>query len=124
MSYPAPMQSCKPAVRISGKKGKSSKPSTRKIENGTSHEYKKFESRILEVLTRFLISGVYGAEKRFELSSSVNGISGEMEGSVSGLQYQYRLGFTEETLDSRKASWKLEPARLDTDRHPDGKKKK
>lgn len=41
----------------------------RKIESGTAHEYRKFESRILEVLTRFLISGVYGAEKRFELSS-------------------------------------------------------
>ena len=72
------------------------------IENGTSHEYKKFEGRILEVLTRFLISGVYGAEKRFELSSTTAGISGEMEGWVSGLQYQYRLGFTEETLTVEK----------------------
>ena len=94
-----------------------------KIEKGTSHEYKKFEGKILEVLTRFLISGVYGAEKRFELSSTVDGISGEMEGSVSGLQYQYRLGFTEEVLDSRKASWKLEPARLDTDRYPAKRRK-
>ncbi len=73
-----------------------------KIENGTSHEYKKFEGRILEVLTRFLISGVYGAEKRFELFSTTGGISGEMEGWVSGLQYHYRLGFTEETLTVEK----------------------
>ena len=63
---------------------------------------KNLKARILEVLTRFLISGVYGAEKRFELSSSVSGISGEMEGSVSGLQYYYRLGFTEEILTVEK----------------------
>ena len=70
----------------------------RKIENGTVHEYKKFENRILEVLNRFLISGIYGAEKRFELSSGVNGVSGKMEGSVSGLQYCYTLGFVEESM--------------------------
>ena len=70
----------------------------RKIENGTAHEYRKFESRILEVLNRFLISGIYGAEKRFELSSGVNGVSGKMEGSVSGLQYCYTLGFAEESM--------------------------
>ncbi|MFZ2498961.1 chromosome segregation ATPase [Methanosarcina sp.] len=74
----------------------------RKIESGNVHDYKKFESKILEVLTRFLISEVYGAEKRFELSSSVNGISGEMEGSVSGMQYYYRLGVTEESLTVQK----------------------
>lgn len=73
-----------------------------KIENGTPDEYKKLEGKILEVLSRFLISGVYGAEKRFELSSSTNGISGEMEGWVSGLQYRYRLGFTEEILTVEK----------------------
>jgi hypothetical protein len=70
----------------------------RKIEGGTSHEFRKFENKILEVLTRFLISGVYGAEKRFELSGGVNGIIGKMEGSVSGLQYYYKLGLTEESL--------------------------
>ena len=74
----------------------------RKMEGGTSYEYRKFENRILEVLTRFLISGVYGAEKRFELSSSVNGIIGKMEGSVSGLQYYYKLGFSEESLTVEK----------------------
>ncbi len=73
-----------------------------KIGNGTPSEYKKFEGKILEVLSRFLISGVYGAEKRFELSSSTGGISGEMEGWVSGLQYHYRLGFTEEILTVEK----------------------
>jgi hypothetical protein len=74
----------------------------RKKEGGTSHEYRKFESRILEVLTRFLISGVYGAEKRFELSNGVNGIIGKMEGSVSGLQYYYKLGFADESLTVEK----------------------
>jgi hypothetical protein len=74
----------------------------RKMEGGTSYEYRKFENKILEVLTRFLISGVYGAEKRFELSSSVNGIIGKMEGSVSGLQYYYKLGFSEESLTVEK----------------------
>lgn len=74
----------------------------RKIEGGTSHEYRKFENRILEVLTRYLISGVYGAEKRFEISSGVNGIIGKMEGSVSGLQYYYKLGFAEESLTVEK----------------------
>lgn len=74
----------------------------RKIESGNTHEYKKFESRILEVLNGFLISGIYGAEKRFELSSSVNGLSGEMEGSISGLQYYYRLEFAEESLTVEK----------------------
>jgi hypothetical protein len=73
-----------------------------KIKNGTPNEYKKFEGKILEVLSGFLISGVYGAEKRFELSSSTGSISGEMEGWVSGLQYHYRLGFTEETLTVEK----------------------
>jgi hypothetical protein len=74
----------------------------RKKEGGTSHEYRKFESRILEVLTRFLISGVYGAEKRFELSNGVNGIIGKMEGSVSGLQYYYKLGLADESLTVEK----------------------
>ena len=74
----------------------------RKMEGGTSHEYRKFENKILEVLTRFLISGVFGAEKRFELSSGVNGIIGKMEGSVSGLQYYYKLGFAEESLTVEK----------------------
>ena len=74
----------------------------RKIEGGTSHEYRKFENKILEVLTRYLISGVYGAEKRFELSSGVNGIIGKMEGSVSGLQYHYKIGFAEESLTVEK----------------------
>lgn len=73
-----------------------------KIENGTPDEYKILEGKILEVLSRFLVSGVYGAEKRFELSSSTNGISGEMEGWVSGLQYHYRLGFTDEILTVEK----------------------
>ncbi len=74
----------------------------KKIESGNAHEYKKIESKILEVLSRFLISGVYGAEKRFELSSSINGISGEIEGSVSGLQYYYKLEFLEESLTVEK----------------------
>lgn len=74
----------------------------RKMEGGTSHEYRKFENKILEVLTRFLISGVYGAEKRFELSSSGNGIIGKMEGSVLGLQYYYKLGISEESLTVEK----------------------
>ncbi len=74
----------------------------RKIENGNAYEYKKFESRILEVLNGFLISGIYGAEKRFKLSSSVNGIVGEMEGSISGLEYYYRLGLSEEILTVEK----------------------
>jgi len=69
-----------------------------KIESGAAQEYQKIETRVLEVLTPFLISGIYGAEKRFELSSSISGVSGEMEGSVSGLQYYYRLWFTEEPL--------------------------
>lgn len=72
------------------------------IENGTPDEYKKIEERILDVLSRFLIAGVYGAEKRFELSSNTNDISGEMEGWVSGLQYRYTLTFTEENLTVEK----------------------
>jgi len=79
----------------------------RKKEGGTSHEYRKFENKILEVLTRFLISGVYGAEKRFELSSGVNGIIGKMEGSVSGLQYYYKLGLAEESLTVEKLAGNL-----------------
>lgn len=72
------------------------------IENGTPDEYKKIEERILDALSRFLIAGVYGAEKRFELSSNTNDISGEMEGWVSGLQYRYTLTFTEENLTVEK----------------------
>lgn len=73
-----------------------------KIETWTPSEFKKIEEEILEVLSRFLISGVYGAEKRFELFSSTNGISGEMEGRVLGMQYHYRLGFAGETLTVEK----------------------
>jgi hypothetical protein len=73
-----------------------------KIESGAAHEYQKIESKVLEVLTPFLISGIYGAEKRFELSSNTNGISGVMEGSISGMQYYYRLWFTEEPLTVEK----------------------
>lgn len=71
---------------------------SRKIESGAAQEYQKIETKVLEVLTPFLISGIYGAEKRFELFSSIGGVSGEMEGSVSGLQYYYKLWFTEEPL--------------------------
>ncbi|KKG13546.1 hypothetical protein EO98_05420 [Methanosarcina sp. 2.H.T.1A.6] len=71
---------------------------SRKIENGTAQECQKIESKVLEVLNPFLISGIYGAKKRFELSSSISGVSGEVEGSVSGLQYYYKLWFTEEPL--------------------------
>jgi len=74
----------------------------RKIENGSAYEYKKFESKILEILSRFFISGVYGAEKRFELSSNASGVSGELKGSVSGLQYFYLLEFAEEPLTVEK----------------------
>jgi hypothetical protein len=73
-----------------------------KIENGTPTELKQLEENILEVLSRFLISGVYGAEKRFRLFSSANGISGEMEGRVLGMQYHYKLGFPEDTLTVEK----------------------
>jgi hypothetical protein len=69
-----------------------------KIETETPNEFKKFEEEILEILSKFLILGVYGAEKRFELFNSTNSISGEMEGWVLGLQYHYRLSFAEETL--------------------------
>lgn len=85
-----------------GKRKEVLKAECAKIENGASYEYKKIEEKILEVLSKFLISGVYGTEKRFELSSSTGGISGEMEGWVSGLQYHYRLGFTEESLTVEK----------------------
>jgi hypothetical protein len=73
-----------------------------KIENGTPTELKQLEENILEVLSRFLISGVYGAEKRFRLFSSANGVSGEMEGRVLGMQYHYKLGFPEDTLTVEK----------------------
>ena len=85
-----------------GKKKEVLEAEYKKIENGSAHEYKKFETRILEVLSRFLISGVYGAEKRFELSSNPGGVSGIMEGSVSGLQYYYRLGLADEALTVEK----------------------
>ncbi|AKB19308.1 MULTISPECIES: hypothetical protein [unclassified Methanosarcina] len=71
---------------------------SKKIESEAAHEYQKIESKVLEVLTPFFISGIYGAEKRFELSSSINGVSGGMEGEFSGLKYYYRLWFTEEPL--------------------------
>lgn len=71
---------------------------SRRVESADAQEYKKIESNILDVLTPFLISGIYGAEKKFELSSSINGVTGEMEGSISGMQYYYRLWFTEESL--------------------------
>ncbi|MDI9394060.1 MAG: chromosome segregation ATPase [Euryarchaeota archaeon] len=71
---------------------------SRKAESRAAQEYQKIEIKVLEALTPFLISGIYGAEKRFELSSSLNEISGVMEGSISGVQYYYRLWFAEEPL--------------------------
>jgi len=85
-----------------GKKREVLETESRKIENGAAQEYQKIESSVLEVLTPFLISGIYGAEKRFELSSSMNEVSGLMEGSISGLQYDYKLWFTEEPLTVEK----------------------
>ncbi|WP_243684340.1 hypothetical protein [Methanosarcina barkeri] len=85
-----------------GKRREILKAEYTKIEDGTPEDYKKVEEDILEVLSRFLITGVYGAEKRFELSINTNSISGEMEGWVSGLQYHYTLTFTEETLTVEK----------------------
>lgn len=95
----AVMQTCSDDLRR--KKGALEAEWT-KIENRTPNEYKNYEEEILEVLSSFLISGVYGAEKRLELSSNSSGISGEMDGWVSGLQYHYKLGFTEETLTVEK----------------------
>lgn len=95
----AVLQNCSENI---GKRREILKAECTKIENETPDKYRKFEEKILEVLSSFLISGVYGAEKRFELSSSTNGISGEMEGWVSGLQYHYKLGFTEENLTVEK----------------------
>ncbi len=95
----AVLQTCSENI---GKRREILKAEFTKIENETPDKYRKFEEKILEVLSSFLISGVYGAEKRFELSSSTNGISGEMEGWVSGLQYHYKLGFTEENLTVEK----------------------
>lgn len=94
----AVMQTCSENI---GKRREILKAECTKIEDETPDKYRKFEEKILEVLSSFLISGVYGAEKRFELSST-NGISGEMEGWVSGLQYHYKLGFTEENLTVEK----------------------
>ncbi len=99
--------SCTDAVLITcsenlGRKREILEIESRKIENGIVQECQKIESKVLEVLTPFLISGIYGAEKRFELSNGINGVSGEMEGSVSGLQYYYRLWFTEEPLTVEK----------------------
>lgn len=71
---------------------------SRRVENGAEQEYQKVESKVLDVLAPFLISGIYGTEKRFELSSNINEVSGLMEGSISGLQYYYKLWFTEEPL--------------------------
>ncbi len=95
--------SCADAILITcsenlGQKREILEIESRKIESGAAQEYQKIESKILEVLTPFLASGIYGAEKRFELSSNTNGVTGEMEGSISGLQYYYRLWFTEEPL--------------------------
>lgn len=95
----AVLQNCSENI---GKRREILKAECTKIENETPDKYRKFEEKILEVLSSFLISGVYGAEKRFELSSSTNGISGEMEGWVSGLQYHYKLGFIEENLTVEK----------------------
>jgi hypothetical protein len=85
-----------------GKKREVLEAEYRKIENGNVQEYKKFENKIFEVLTRYLVSGVYGAEKKFEIYSSANSVTGKMEGSVSGLQYHYKLGFEEESLTVEK----------------------
>ncbi|HOW14093.1 chromosome segregation ATPase [Methanosarcina sp.] len=85
-----------------GRKREVLETESRKVENGAAQEYQKIESKVLEVLTPFLISGIYGAEKRFELSSSTNEVSGLMEGSISGLQYYYKLWFTEEPLTVEK----------------------
>lgn len=71
---------------------------SRRVENEAEQEYQKIESKVLDVLTPFFISGIYGAEKRFELSSSVNEVTGLMEGSISGLQYYYKLWLTEGPL--------------------------
>jgi hypothetical protein len=93
------LQTCSEDLR---KKREALETEWAKIDNRTPNEYKIFEGKILEVLSSFLISGVYGAEKRFKLSSGANGISGEIEGWVSGLQYHYDLGFKEETLTVEK----------------------
>ncbi|WP_410508860.1 chromosome segregation ATPase [Methanosarcina hadiensis] len=81
-----------------GKKREILEVESRRVENGAEQEYQKVESKVLDVLTPFLISGIYGAEKRFELSSNVNEVSGLMEGSISGLQYYYKLWSSEESL--------------------------
>ncbi len=75
---------------------------TKKVESGASLEYQRIETNILDILSNFLISGVYGTEKSFELSTKGNTLSGQMEGSVSGLQYRYKLGFVEEGLTVEK----------------------
>lgn len=93
------LQTCSENI---GQKREVYEKESKKIESSASLEYQKIETNILEILSRFLISSVYGAEKSFEISAKGNALSGQMEGSVSGLQYQYRLGFAEEGLTVEK----------------------
>ena len=72
------------------------------LENEASKESRKIEEKILNVLTPYLISNIYGAERSFELSANGNTISGKLEGAVSGLQYMYKLEFAEEVLTVEK----------------------
>ncbi|MDD3042598.1 MAG: chromosome segregation ATPase [Methanosarcinaceae archaeon] len=75
---------------------------SKKIETGSAHEYQKFETKILEALNKFLVSGVYGAEKNFKISTNGNTLSGKMGGEISGLQYRYDLELTDEVLTVEK----------------------
>ena len=74
------MQSWLPVAKISGESVKFS-TEAEKLRNGASQEYQKTESKVLEC-SAISNLGIYGAEKRFELSSSTNEVSG-YGGSIS-----------------------------------------
>lgn len=101
------VKSCVDAVLMNcsenvGQKREVLESESKALGNEAAQEYQRIEEKILNVLTPYLISQVYGAERSFELSVNGNNISGEMEGSVSGLQYVYKLGFAEEVLTVEK----------------------
>ncbi|MDD4748901.1 MAG: chromosome segregation ATPase [Methanosarcinaceae archaeon] len=78
-----------------------------KIKRGSVQECQKYEIKILEALSEFLISGVYRTEKNFEILSKGDSLSAKMRGAMAGLQYRYDLELIDEVLTVEKLFGKL-----------------
>ncbi|MCL2142070.1 MAG: chromosome segregation ATPase [Methanimicrococcus sp.] len=73
-----------------------------RIKKETGSQIKHKESEIIKTLNPFLISSVYGAKRIYDISHSEQGLAGTLYCYSSGLQFNYKLNFSDDKLTVQK----------------------